>query len=87
MGKSELKFRFVHKLTRLFICVAPLRTIFMVKTLNNSGIKVFSLAEGEINFISAHTFFPTLIQAGAAEYDNLLRADNTIRGMRQAQIK
>ena len=47
-------------------------------------IKVFTIQEGEIDFTNPAKFFPNLIQQGAAHYDNLLRADNTIRGMRQA---
>ena len=59
--------------------------IYMVKTLRDLGIKVYSIAEGEIDFTNAHTFFPNLILSGAAQYENILKSDNTIRGMRQAQ--
>ena len=56
----------------------------MSHTLAKHGIKVFSLAEGTLDFSDPYKFFPNVVQSAAAQYENLLRADNTVRGMRQA---
>ncbi len=59
-------------------------TYNMVKALLELNVQVFSLSEGLLDFTDTAKFFPLLIQAGAAEHENLLRSDNVIRGMRQA---
>lgn len=56
----------------------------MVKDLSALGIKVFSLAEEDVDFTNPAKFLSLLIQAGVAEHENLMRSDNTRRGMRQA---
>ena len=60
-------------------------SISMYNTLNTFGIQVFSISEGIFDLSNVHTFFPNIIQATAAHYDNLLRSENTKRGLRQAQ--
>ncbi|MFV0607257.1 MAG: recombinase zinc beta ribbon domain-containing protein, partial [Niabella sp.] len=52
--------------------------------LSKYNVTVLSMAEGEMDFNNPHKFFPLIIQTGAAQYDNMIRADNTKRGMRQA---
>src|SRR5690606_2683561 len=56
----------------------------MTLYLKQLGVTVFSLNEGELDFTDTSTFFPLVIQSGAAQYENMLRGENTIRGMRQA---
>lgn len=58
-------------------------TMDMVEYFKRKKIKVFSL-DGELNFSDTNKFFVNLIQAGAAQHDNMMRADRTIGGMRRA---
>lgn len=59
----------------------------VVKELGKYGVQVYSLAEGLLDYNNPHKFFPLVVQTGAAQYDNMLRSDNTKRGMRQAMQK
>ena len=57
----------------------------MVKTLAKYNIRVFSITENQFfDFKDPRTFFQQYFSAGMAQYENLVRADNTKRGMRQA---
>jgi site-specific DNA recombinase len=63
-----------------------METVLMVKKLDSFGIKVFSLMDNcELDFNNAASFFPLFLQAGMAQHENLLRGENTKRGMRHAQ--
>ena len=55
----------------------------MLAVLKKFKVKVFSLNDGELDYDDSRKFFPLLIQSGAAQYENMLRAENTKRGMRQ----
>ena len=59
-------------------------TFQIVSELEKYHVTVYSLAEGEMDFENPHKFFPLIVQTGAAEYDNMIRSQNTVRGMRQA---
>ncbi|MGE9310903.1 recombinase family protein [Niabella sp. CJ426] len=59
----------------------------LANQLSRQNIKVYSLAEGVLDFTETSKFLPLLIQAGAAQHDNMMRSDNTKRGMRQAMKK
>ncbi len=57
----------------------------MVKTLGKYKIRLFSITENQFyDFKDPSTFFQQYFTAGMAQFENLLRADNTKRGMRQA---
>ncbi|HEX7847101.1 MAG TPA: recombinase family protein [Chitinophagaceae bacterium] len=57
----------------------------MYNILSRHGIFVWSIPEGVFDLSNVHTFFPNIVQMTAAHYDNLLRSENTKRGLRQAQ--
>ncbi len=61
-----------------------METLMMVKELSAFNVKVFSLNDGELDFTDTAKFLPLLIMTGAAQQENLVRGDNTKRGMRQA---
>lgn len=57
----------------------------MVRILSKYKVKVFSIAENQFfDFKDPTTFFQQYLSAGMAQYENIIRADNTKRGMRQA---
>ncbi|SPE77589.1 hypothetical protein FLACOL_01585 [Flavobacterium columnare] len=57
----------------------------MLLILKKSNIKVFSLNENcFLDLDNPQTFLQNFFSLGMAEYDNITRADNTKRGMRQA---
>ena len=60
-------------------------TINMVSELLKFKINVLSLSEGLLDFNNSATFFPLLIQAGAAQHENIVRSENVTRGMRRAK--
>ncbi len=59
-------------------------TMNMVKSLQEVGIAVYSLNDGEVDFRDAKKFFPLIIHSAAAQYENLLKSETVIWGMRQA---
>jgi DNA invertase Pin-like site-specific DNA recombinase len=61
-----------------------METFKMVNDLLRYDIKVYSLTEGLLDFTDSSKFFPLLIQAGAAQHENIVRSENVKRGMRQA---
>lgn len=57
------------------------QTLMMFARLKAKGVKLLSVQEGEIDFDNIKTFFPNVISAAAAQFDNMQRAENTTRGM------
>ncbi|MFC6098355.1 recombinase family protein [Flavobacterium qiangtangense] len=57
----------------------------MINILAKYNIRVFSISENQFyDFKDPKTFFQQYFSAGMAQFENLVRADNTKRGMRQA---
>ena len=57
----------------------------MVETLSRYGVKVFSIADNQFyDFKDPNSFFQQYFSIGIAQYENIVRSDNTKRGMRQA---
>ena len=57
----------------------------MINILAKYSIKIFSISENQIyDLKNSSNFFQQYFSIGMAQYENLVRADNTKRGMRQA---
>ncbi|WP_276132310.1 recombinase family protein [Polluticoccus soli] len=55
-----------------------------ITNLRKNNIEVESLSDGSYDFTNPNKFFQNLLQFGAAQHENILKADNTKRGMREA---
>ena len=64
-----------------------MKTFSMCDQLRGLGVNVYSISNGYLDFNNPNTFFANLMYAGIAQHDNLMRAENTIRGMRQANAE
>ncbi|HLO73876.1 MAG TPA: recombinase family protein [Flavobacterium sp.] len=57
----------------------------MINILAKYNIRVYSITENQyFDFKNAQNFFQQYFSAGLAQYENILRGENTKRGMRQA---
>jgi DNA invertase Pin-like site-specific DNA recombinase len=59
-------------------------TTEMIAQLAKYGVEVMSLAEGKISFTTSESYLRNTVQSAFAEFDNIQRAENTTKGMREA---